>query len=72
MHSSLPLAAERLFPSKIFSFTCPGGRACPTCTEATGVTELGGRDVFSHFRVGCGDLILQQVVVTMVLEQHPR
>lgn len=49
MHSSLPLAAERLFPSKIFPFTCPGGRARPACTEATGVTELGGRDVFNRF-----------------------
>lgn len=72
MHSSLPLAAERLFPSKIFSFTRPGGRARPARAEATGVTELGGRDVFNRFGVGCGDLILQQVMATMVLEQHPR
>lgn len=47
-----PLLLRGCFQAKSFPFTRPGGCAYPTRAEATGVMELGGRDVFNEWDVG--------------------
>lgn len=79
MHSSLPLAAERLF-FKQNLFLYPSRRPCLShpCRSQGGrgvkgaLLGVGGRGMFLIVLEWDGDLILQQVAATMVLEQRPR